>query len=293
MYGRIDSDPKFPVLLLALAAGAVFAFVAGFFIFRPTGSGGADASPRAASANRTPGVSETVAAAARGAIGLPAVQPTPTAGKPPTATAPTELAAGDAVVSPKPTSGRVTAASSAASPAPSPATAATSAVVPSATEVAVLRVVPTTPPLAAPPQSAPAVVQSAPLTAIPLPVEPPLLVEPRTPAALAVANIIDTQWALLAQYQFAALYATISPEGQARCPYTRFEPLAEQSAARLAGGYRITQLQVSIAADGLARATFTLVYADGSALTFTPDQPQVFVNLDGRWYDLGIDGGGC
>jgi len=106
-----------------------------------------------------------------------------------------------------------------------------------------------------------------------------------------VASLIERQYQLLNDGNFAALFELLSPQARASCSYEAFESYW-RDVIELGGEYieaetvsfSVSEVEVSVEGD-VADASYT-VQVDGEEFySEDADDPDRWIRVDGRWYD--------
>ena len=102
-----------------------------------------------------------------------------------------------------------------------------------------------------------------------------------------VRRLMDRQFDLTKDQDWRQLYETYSPRFQEDCPYSEF--LDNFSGALVFSNLDLSTLDVdernlSVQGD-TAYATYIVTYEGRDVEAVTEDDPDVYVQLDGKWYD--------
>jgi hypothetical protein len=119
-------------------------------------------------------------------------------------------------------------------------------------------------------------------------VESPFVGNTATPDQSELLAVLRTQTQLAANRDWPGLYATYSPGQQAACSYDRF--LAKVVPARDAvpdfNASKVTFDRVRVRIDGDHAAVSYVQLYDGQPVgTIGTSEPDVYIRINGRWYD--------
>jgi hypothetical protein len=102
---------------------------------------------------------------------------------------------------------------------------------------------------------------------------------------VAVRTLIEDEFASLRRSDWSAVYDAYAPAFRASCPYDRFE----QSELASVQGLDPTQIDVTnvkVTVNGdTASATYVYVYGGETVSTVSDASPDLFIKVEGRWYD--------
>jgi hypothetical protein len=107
-----------------------------------------------------------------------------------------------------------------------------------------------------------------------------------------VRSLLAYQTRLINQRRWAPLYRTYSPRVRARCPYRRFAAIMHTIRTLIGGRIAVRRLRVHVAEDE-ASATYEVVSRGRVVSRMTARRPDLYVRINGRWFDEADAGSPC